>query len=105
MKSKEKTPAKGAKTPVKGKEKPAQLTRRGKKNLQKKPAENIFAGATEISMTENKIAVTRSSSKSSNGKYSERTTRVYHERTPANEKALKEAITNGGVKKVTVKLK
>ena len=75
----------------------------------KKPAakagKSIFAGATEISMTANKIAVTKSASQSSKGKYSEKTTREYHERTPANMRAFNDVMNNRAVKKVTVKLK
>lgn len=79
------------------------------KSTTKKPAakagKSIFAGATEISMTANKIAVTKSASQSSKGKYSERTTREYHERTPANMRAFNDVMNNRAVKKVTVKLK
>ena len=77
----------------------------GRKNLVKKPAAGLLEGATEVSMTENKIAVTRSTSKSTNGKYSERTTREYYDRTPANMKAFNDVLNNRALKKVTVKLK
>ena len=106
-KSATKAPTKGTKKPTAtSKRKTTTPAKRGGNALQKKPsAESIFAGATEISLTENKIAVTRSTAKSASGKYSEKTTRDYHDRTPANMKAFREAVSTHEVKKVTVKLK
>ncbi len=107
------TVAKGAKKPVTHKKKSAPVAKRGagktantgRKSLVKKSAAGLFEGATEISVTENKIAVTRNTSKSANGKYSERTTREYHDRTSATMKAFNDVLNNRAVKKVTVKLK
>lgn len=109
-----KTNKKGAKTPTTGKKKSTQVAKCGTKQAAKtgqkssgaiKPAgRNIFAGATEISMTGGKIAVTRSVSENVNGKYSERTTREYHDPTPENMAALKEVMGSHDVKKITVKL-
>lgn len=113
-KTKTKAPAKGAGTPGKGRKKCTQVAKRPaaktaktrqKKRAVKPAGNNIFEGATEISMTENKIAVTRSTSRSTNGKYSERTTREYHEKTPANMRALGDIMNDRDVKKITVKLK
>lgn len=109
-----KTPAKGAGKPVTGKKRSAPITKRcggqavkkGRESLVKKPtAKGIFTGATEISLTQNKIAVTRSSSKSVKGMYAENTTRVYHDPTPANVRALKDVVNESNVKKITVALK
>lgn len=111
---KTKAPAKDAKTPKTGKKRSTQVAkhgavqtaRRGRRSSVKKSTEkSIFAGASEIAMTENKIAVTRSSSKSSNGKYSEKTTREYHDRTPENMRAFQGVLNDRDVKKVTIKLK
>ena len=97
---------KGAKKPETCKKNSTQATKRGGKALQKKPsAENVFAGATEISVTENKIAVTKSTAKSVNGKYFERTVREYHERTPENMRAFQQVLNDCEAKKVTVQLK
>lgn len=114
-KTKSKTPGKGANKPVRGKKacthvtrrKAAQTAKTGQKRaaLKKPEGKKIFEGATEISMTENKIAVTRSTKKNVSGSYSASTTREYHDRTPANMKALNDVLNNRAVKKITVKLK
>ena len=64
---------------------------------------NPFAGASEVSITQNKIAVTRSSNQSGKGNYKSESTRSYHDKTPANMKALDELMNGQTVKKVTVK--
>ena len=99
-----------AKTPVKSSTKPkAAVRKKGTAAMRRWDAatkpQNIFAGASEISITENKIAVTRSVSKNVDGKYSERTTREYYEKTPANMRAFNDVANNSAVKKITVKLK
>ena len=101
-----------AKIPVKSSTKPkAAVQKKGTTAATKRgsakptPKKNIFAGASEISITENNIAVTRSVSKSVNGKYSERTTREYHDQTPANMRAVNDIVSKSAVKKITVKLK
>ncbi len=96
----------GARTSAKDKKKSGSVTRRNKKSMAIKPAgSRIFEGATEISLTENKIAVTRSISKSSKGNYSEMTVREYHDRTPENMRAFGNVTNKRGVKKITVNLK
>lgn len=88
------------------KRKAPRAAKKGQRSPVKKSAEkSIFAGASEIAMTQNKIAVTRSSSKSSNGRYSERTTRDYHDKTPENMRAFQGVLKDRDVKKVTVTLK
>lgn len=102
----------GAKAPVKRTGKPAaSVCKKG----QSKPAarsktavakkKNPFAGASEVSITQNKIAVTKSSNQSGKGNYKSESTRTYHDKTPANMKALDELMSGQTVKKVTVKFK
>ena len=76
----------------------------------KKPAQvalkdSLFSGATEISMTENKISVTKRVSATANGRFEQHEVRTYHDKTPANIRALQNAIQSGNAKKVTVKFK
>ncbi len=87
-KSTTKKPAKTARPPVK-----------------RTSGDELFKGATEISLTENKIAITKSVSRSTNGKYTSTTKREYHDRTPANMRAFESALKKGGMKKITVKMK
>lgn len=86
-----------AKNPPKGaaKKKPAQLVPKG----------DLFSGATEISMTANKISVTKKMSENKNGRFEQHEVRTYHDKTPANMRALQDAIQRGNTKKVTVKFK
>ncbi len=96
------TPTK-AKTTVPAKAKPAAAAK-------KKPASpavkgGLFGGATEISMTENKISVTKKVSENKNGRFEQHEVRTYHDKTPANMRALQAAIQSGNAKKVTVKFK
>ncbi len=113
-KAKEIAPKKGANKRVQGKTAGGKPTKRSAAKTAKKPqrkpaalkpAKNIFDGAKEISLTENKIAVTRSASRSRNGRYSENLTREYHEKTPENLKALDSVLNNRQLKKVTVQFK
>ncbi len=113
-KTKNKTGAKSGMR-VKGKNKPVQpikreTVQRAKERNQSlaKPkcaASGIFKGATEISVTENKIAVTRNMSHSAKGSFVQTETRVYHDMTPANVSALRKVVNGNDVKKITVKLK
>ena len=98
----------GAKAPVKRTGKPAakgqsKPAARTKTAVTKK--KNPFAGASEVSITQNKIAVTKSCNQSGKGNYKSESTRTYHEKTPANMKALDELMNGQAVKKVTVKFK
>lgn len=110
-----KAPAKGAKAPTAGKKKSAPVAKckqlQAAKAGQKSPKtsnpakKSIFEGATEVSVTGNKIAITRKTSQSKHGKYSERTTRDYVDVTPESEKELQKLLGSKTVKKVTVALK
>ncbi len=78
--------------------------------VKKKPAQvalndGLFSGATEISMTANKISVTKKVSANTNGRFEQHEVRTYHDKTPANIRALQNAIQSGNAKKVTVKFK
>ena len=64
-----------------------------------------FGGATEISMTANKISVTKKVSENRNGRFEQHEVRTYHDKTPENMRALQNAIRSGDAKKVTVKFK
>lgn len=101
-----------AKAPVKCAGKAATgVSRKGQTSAAARPQtaaalrKNPFAGASEVSITQNKIAVTRSSNQSGKGNYKSESTRTYHEKTPANMKALDELMNGQTVKKVTVKFK
>ncbi len=94
-----------ARVPVKAK-KPTSKTLKTKaprKNVPKSQRAN-FEGATEISLTPNKIAVVRSVSDSRNGKFQQKTERKYYDKTPENMKGV-QAILASGIKKITVKVK
>ncbi len=67
------------------------------------PKKNIFDGASEVSVTDNKFVVTRTRSVNKNGRYENTEVREYHEKTAANVQAFNERIANGSVKKVSVK--
>lgn len=67
--------------------------------------DSLFRGATEISMTANKISVTKKVSTNTNGRFEQHEVRTYHDKTPANMRALQNAIQSGNAKKVTVKFK
>ena len=88
------TPAK-AKPTAAAKKKPAQVALK----------DGPFSGATEISMTANKISVTKKVSANKNGRFEQHEVRTYHDKTPANMRALQSAIQSGNAKKVTVKFK
>lgn len=101
-----------AKAPVKCAGKAATgVSRKGRTSAAARPKaaavkkKNPFAGASEVSITQNKIAVTRSSNQSGKGNYKSESTRSYHDKTPANMKALDELMNGQTVKKVTVKFK
>lgn len=68
------------------------------------PKKNIFEGASEISVTENKFVVTRTRTTRKNGRYENTEVREYHDKTPANVQAFNDRVTNQTVKKITVKL-
>lgn len=113
-KAKSKEPAKGVSKLATGKKKCTRTKRKAaqtaktrmKSAVTKKPeGKKIFEGATEISMTENKIAVTCAKKRNVKGSYSASTTREYHDKTAANMRAFNEVLSNREVKKVTVKLK
>lgn len=76
-----------------------------KKSAQLAQQNGLFGGATEISMTKNKISVTKKVSASRNGRFEQHEVRTYHDKTPANMRALQSAIQSGDAKKVTVKFK
>ena len=88
------TPVK-AKPTAPAKKKPSQIV----------PKDGLFSGATEISMTTNKISVTKKVSANKNGRFEQHEVRTYHDKTPANMRALQNAIQSGNAKKVTVKFK
>lgn len=83
-----KAPAKAARTPAKRSDTP-----------------EIFKGATEVSLTQNKIIVTKMKSKNVNGRYEKKEVREYHDKTPANMNALNRQLVNVEPKKVSVKFK
>ncbi len=64
---------------------------------------NIFSGAAEISVTKNRIAVTRKMSQSKNGCFVKEETRKYYPKTPENMQALSKVMNETPVKKLTVK--
>ena len=66
---------------------------------------DIFAGAKEVAITENKIAVIRTVSENVNGRYEKREVREYHDKTPANMAALDRKLSSAPTKKVCVKCK
>lgn len=68
------------------------------------PKKNIFEGASEITVTDNKFVVTRTRSVNKNGRYENTEVRDYHDKTPANVKAFNDLVANQAVKKVTVKM-
>lgn len=112
MKGKKRTKTKacvtGRNKPVRAaKHKTVRTSKASKKSLAKPKgaAGGIFKGATEISLTENKIAVTRCMSHSAKGSFVQTETRTYHDITPANANALKKVVLSDDVKKITVKLK
>ncbi len=63
---------------------------------------DIFTGATEIALTDNKIVVTRQQSKNIKGKFEKREVREYHDKTPANMSALNRKLSANAPKKVSV---
>lgn len=71
----------------------------------KQPKKDIFTGATEVAITDNKIIVTRQKSKNVQGKYEKREVREYHDKTPSNMTALNRKLTAAEPKKVSVKFK
>ena len=95
-----KNAAKPAKTAAK---KPAAAKPRNVPAKRTKP--DIFTGAKEVAITENKIAVTRTVSKNVNGRYEKREVREYHDKTPANMAALDRKLSTAATKKVSVKFK
>lgn len=105
VKAKAKAPVKTAVKATTG------VSRKGRTSAAARPKataalrKNPFAGASEVSITQNKIAVTRSSNQSGKGNYKSESTRSYHDKTPANMKALDELMNGQTVKKVTVKFK
>jgi len=64
-----------------------------------------FAGASEVSVTENKIIVTREVSENRRGRYQRSEVRDYLDKTPSNMAALNSKLKNTAVKKITVKFK
>jgi len=66
---------------------------------------DIFTGATEVALTDNKIVVTRLQSKNVKGKFEKREVREYHDKTPANMNALNRKLSSDPMKKVSVKFK
>lgn len=84
-----------------------QTARKGGKTPEKKestPKKNIFAGASEVSVTDNKFIVTRIKTEQKDGRYEKREVREYHDKTPENVRAFNDRVTNSPVKKVSVKL-
>lgn len=85
----------------------SQTARKGAGTTAKKagaPKKNIFEGASEITVTDNKFVVTRTRSVTKNGRYENTEVRDYHDKTPANVKAFNDLVANQAVKKVTVKM-
>lgn len=66
---------------------------------------SVFAGASEVSVTDNKIIVTREVSKNRRGRYQRSEVREYIDKTPANMAALNSKLKNTAAKKITVKFK
>lgn len=66
---------------------------------------DIFAGAKEVAITENKIAVIRTVSENVNGRYEKREVREYHDKTPVSMAALDRKLSSAPTKKVCVKFK
>lgn len=103
----------GAKAPVKRRNTAVASTKAPKRATEKKSAKTPKAAGAigsmqdvkEITVTKNKISVTRERSVNKQGKYTKHTTREYHDRTPANMRAFNEILNRKGLKKVTVKLK
>lgn len=71
----------------------------------KTPKKDLFTGATEVAITDNKIVVTRQKSKNVRGKYEKREVREYHDKTPANMNALNRKLASEEMKKVSVRFK
>lgn len=69
------------------------------------PKKNIFDGASEIALTENKIVVTRTQKINKNGRYENRTVREYLDHTPENAEAFNRKLASASPKKISVKLK
>ena len=117
MAMKEKTVKSAAKPAAhKVKTVPKTTTRRAPKNqTTKKPATSKravpatqmkgFAGASEVSVTDNAIIVTREVSVNKRGRYQRSEVRDYLEKTPANMAALNRKLQSTAAKKVTVKFK
>lgn len=64
-----------------------------------------FAGASEVSITENKIILTREVSENRRGRYQRSEVREYLDKTPSNMAALNRKLQGTTAKKVTVKFK
>lgn len=71
----------------------------------KRTKKDIFEGATEIAITDNKIVVTREKSRNVQGKFEKREVREYHDKSPANLNALNRKLSSDPMKKVSVKFK
>lgn len=65
----------------------------------------LITGASEISVTENKIIVKREISENVRGRYSRSEVREYLDKTPSNMAAVNRKLQSTEAKKVTVKFK
>ncbi len=82
------------------------MTRASARRAPAKAKKNdLFTGATEVAITDNKIIVTREKSKNVKGKFEKREVREYHDKTPANMNALNRKLSSDPMKKVSVKFK
>ena len=83
------------------------------KSAEKKKTESVLKqigiesvkDVREISLTKNKISVTRERSVKSTGQYSKQVSREYYPITQETIKAMNEAANDSNVKKITVQMK
>ena len=104
------TTKKPARKPVKAKKKAVVVPAKKKPVKRKNPAgvrkkSGIFDGATEIAVTENKIAVTRKMSGGTKGRFEQSEIRTYHDRTAQTDREFEKLMNERLCKKVIVKLK
>ena len=76
-----------------------------KKGEVNKPKKDIFANASQISITKNSIIVTEKEAKTVNGCFIKREKKIYHKKTAQNLAELSRKMNNTGQKKMIVEFK